>query len=87
MTHWPIFDFMNSQKVFPTPELFFWDFNKMYKQFWKANKRTQYAAIAKNKHKDLNGHYCREKWESMANQGSQLFSQHFFLLYAIPGTE
>lgn len=30
---------------------FYWDFSKMYREFWKKNKHSAYAAIAREKHK------------------------------------
>lgn len=34
---------------------FFWDFIKMYKEFWKANRKTSYSLLAKEKYK-------RQEW-------------------------
>jgi glycosyltransferase involved in cell wall biosynthesis len=45
------FRFHEESKSVSRASSFFWDFNKMYKEFWKANKRARFSVLARDKHK------------------------------------
>lgn len=63
---------------------FFLDFNKMYMEFWKANKQSVFSTLAKEKHKNFEWPLLQEKSGQEHQARISTFLSAFYLIVRDP---